>query len=147
MYCSNRLRAGRDSQRGQLYLLTTTTSDRHQVFSDVALGTLVVAEFKAAHMDGWVNSLAWVVMPDHFHWLIELGDSSLEQLMRRIKTNSARGINRRRNTSGPLWQAGYHDRALRGEDDLQAVARYVVPLRARLVKRLGDYPLLDAVWL
>ncbi|MFL9813776.1 transposase [Stutzerimonas sp. VN223-3] len=149
MYRSNRLRTGRHSQRGNLYLLTTTTSNRYPVFRDVALGRLVVAEFKAAHMDGWLNSLAWVVMPDHFHWLIELGDSSLEQLMRRVKTNSARGINRQRNSSGPLWQAGYHDRALRQEDDLRAVARYVVanPLRARLVNRLGDYPLWDAVWL
>ncbi len=88
-------------------------------------------------------------MPDHFHWLIELGDSSLDELMRRVKTNSARVINRQRSSSGPLWQAGYHDRALRQEEDVQAVARYVVanPLRAGLVARLGDYPLWDAIWL
>lgn len=149
MYQSTRLRKGRHSQRGSLYLLTTTTSDRYPVFSDFAIARLLVAELKAAHMDGWVESLAWVVMPDHFHWLIELGDSSLDELMRRVKTNSARGINRQRGTVGPLWQAGYHDRALRREDDLQNVARYVVanPLRAGLVDRLGDYPLWDAVWL
>lgn len=88
-------------------------------------------------------------MPDHFHWLIELGDSSLNELMRRVKANSSRAINRRRGTVGPLWQSGYHDRALHQEEDLQAVARYVVanPLRAELVDRLGDYPLWDAVWL
>ena len=149
MYQSNRLRKGRHSQRGNLYLLTTATSDRHTVFSDFAIGRLVVAELKSAHMEGWVHSLAWVVMPDHFHWLIELGDSSLDGLMRRVKTNSARVINRQRSSSGPLWQAGYHDRALRQEEDVQAVARYVVanPLRAGLVARLGDYPLWDAIWL
>ena len=149
MYQSNRLRKGRHSQRGNLYLLTTATSDRHTVFSDFAIGRLVVAELKSAHMEGWVHSLAWVVMPDHFHWLIELGDSSLDGLMRRVKTNSARAVNRRRSSSGPLWQAGYHDRALRQEEDVQAVARYVAanPLRAGLVARLGDYPLWDAIWL
>lgn len=149
MYQSNRLRKGRHSQRGNLYLLTTATSGRHPVFRDFALGRLVVAELKSAQMEGWVHSLAWVVMPDHFHWLIELGDSSLDELMRRVKTNSARDINRRRSSSGPLWQAGYHDRALRQEEDVQAVARYVVanPLRAGLVARLGDYPLWDAIWL
>jgi hypothetical protein len=33
--------------------------------------------------------------------------------------------------------------------DLQSVARYIVanPLRAGLVKHLGDYPLWDAIWL
>ena len=149
MYQSNRLRRGRHSQRGNLYLLTTATSDRHSVFSDFALGRLVVAELKSAQLDGWVQSLAWVLMPDHFHWLIELGDSSLDELMRRVKTNSARVINHQRSSSGPLWQAGYHDRALRQEEDVQAVARYVVanPLRAGLVARLGDYPLWDAIWL
>ena len=149
MYQSNRLRKGRHSQRGNLYLLTTATSDRHSVFSDFALGRLVVAELNSAQLDGWVQSLAWVLMPDHFHWLIELGDSSLDELMRRVKTNSARAVNRRRSSSGPLWQAGYHDRALRQEEDVQAVARYVAanPLRAGLVARLGDYPLWDAIWL
>ena len=149
MYQSNRLRKGRHSQRGNLYLLTTATSDRHSVFSDFALGRLVVAELKSAQLDGWVQSLAWVLMPDHLHWLIELGDSSLDELMRRVKTNSARVINRQRSSSGPLWQAGYHDRALRQEEDVQAVARYVAanPLRAGLVARLGDYPLWDAIWL
>ena len=149
MYQSNRLRRGRHSQRGNLYLLTTATSGRHPVLRDFALGRLVVAELKSAQMEGWVHSLAWVVMPDHFHWLIELGDSSLDELMRRVKTNSARVINRQRSSSGPLWQAGYHDRALRQEEDVQAVARYVVanPLRAGLVARLGDYPLWDAIWL
>ena len=149
MYQSNRLRRGRHSQRGNLYLLTTATSDRHPVFRDFAIGRLVVAELKSAQLDGWVQSLAWVLMPDHLHWLIELGDSSLDELMRRVKTNSARVINRQRSSSGPLWQAGYHDRALRQEEDVQAVARYVVanPLRAGLVARLGDYPLWDAIWL
>lgn len=149
MYHSNRLRKGRHSQRGSLYLLTTTTTDRHPILRDVAFGRAVVAEFKAAQLDGWADSLAWVVMPDHLHWLIALGDSSLDQLMRRVKTNSARVINRQRGITGALWQTGYHDRALRQEEDVQAVARYVVanPLRAGLVDRLGDYSLWDAIWL
>ena len=43
----------------------------------------------------------------------------------------------------------HHDRALRRDEDLLAVARYIVanPLRAGLVRRVGDYPLWDAVWL
>lgn len=48
-----------------------------------------------------------------------------------------------------LWQDGFHDHALRAEEDVVEVARYVVsnPLRAGLVRCLGDYPLWDAVWL
>ena len=88
-------------------------------------------------------------MPDHMHWLVQLQGRSLDELMRRIKCNSARRINQQLGRQGALWQEGYHDRALRREEDVLSAARYIVanPLRAGLVKRLGDYPLWDALWL
>lgn len=48
-----------------------------------------------------------------------------------------------------LWQANYYDHAVRQEEDLHKMARYMVanPLRANLVSHIGDYPLWDAVWL
>jgi hypothetical protein len=48
-----------------------------------------------------------------------------------------------------VWQTGYHDHALRREEDIVQVSRYVVanPLRAGLVELLGDYPLWDAAFL
>ena len=47
------------------------------------------------------------------------------------------------------WQKAYYDHALRGDEDIQDVARYIVgnPLRANLVTGIGDYPHWDAVWL
>lgn len=145
---ANRLRLGRHSQAGAVYLLTAVVEDRQPYFQNFSTGRLLVAELRAAHDQAKVNSLAWVVMPDHLHWLIQLEHDSLAELMRRIKSNSARTINRQLGLSGRLWQDGYYDRALRREEDLRAVARYIVanPLRAGLVRRVGDYPLWDAVW-
>jgi REP element-mobilizing transposase RayT len=34
--------------------------------------------------------LAWVVMPDHLHWLVELQHGTLAELMCRIKAGSSR---------------------------------------------------------
>ena len=146
---SHRLRMGRYTEPHRVYLLTTNTIDREPIFRDVRLGRLVVNQFRRAQNFGWANSLAWVVMPDHFHWLIELENCSLCNLMRRTKSLIAREVNLASNRIGPLWQQGYHDRALRREEDLVKMARYVVanPLRAGLVERLGDYPLWDAIWL
>lgn len=146
---SARLRVGRYSAPHQIYLLTATTHNRRPIFTDFNCGRLLLSEMRAAHEDGRVCSLAWVVMPDHLHWLIELRQGSLSELMRRVKSNSARAINRRLGISGRLWQDGYHDRAVRREEDLQDMARYIVanPLRAGLVQRVGDYPLWDVVWL
>ncbi|PTU78414.1 transposase [Pseudomonas indoloxydans] len=146
---SARLRAGRFSEPQRIYLLTATTEGRETLFTDLAIGRLVVAELKAAQQDGLAESLAWVLMPDHLHWLIALQHGSLSDLMRRIKGRSAKRINQLTKRQGKLWQDGFHDRALRREEDLLPAARYIVanPLRAGLVSRVGDYPLWDSVWL
>ncbi|MGE8182728.1 REP-associated tyrosine transposase [Pseudomonas mandelii] len=145
---SHRLRLGRFAEPNRIYLLTTNTLGRQPVFNDVALGRLVVAQFRAAQDQDCANSLAWVVMPDHFHWLIELQRGSLSGLMQRTKSLSTKSVNRCTGRKISLWQQGFHDRALRREEDLVKLARYIVanPLRAGLVERLGDYPLWDAIW-
>ncbi|ERH49794.1 hypothetical protein O203_13940 [Ectopseudomonas chengduensis] len=143
------MRAGRFSETQRIYLLTATTENREILFSDFTVGRLVVAELKTAQQDGLAESLAWVLMPDHLHWLIALQHGSLSDLMRRIKGRSAKRINELTKRQGKLWQDGFHDRALRREEDVLPAARYIVanPLRAGLVNRAGDYPLWDSVWL
>ena len=146
---SHRLRIGRYAEKNRIYFLTTNTLDREPVFEDFALGRLIVNQFRNAQYQGWANSLAWVVMPDHFHWLIELQQGSLSGLMQKTKSLSTRAVNMSNGRKGSLWQQGYHDRALRRDEDLVKLARYIVanPLRAGLVGLLGDYPLWDAVWI
>ncbi|MGF0338054.1 REP-associated tyrosine transposase [Ectopseudomonas toyotomiensis] len=146
---SARLRAGRFSEPQRIYLLTATTENRETLFSNFTVGRIVVAELKTAQQDGLAESLAWVVMPDHLHWLVALQQGSISNLMRRIKGRSAKRINALVGHQGKLWQDGFHDRALRREEDVLPAARYIVanPLRAGLVSRVGDYPLWDSVWL
>jgi len=149
MLGAQRLRRGRFSEPGRVYLLTAVTRNRQPHFLDLTTARLLVAQLRAAHDEGWVSSLAWVVMPDHLHWMVQLERHSLDRLMRRVKSCSARQANRLLGLSDSFWQDGYHDRALRRDEDLLAVARYIVanPLRAGLVRRVGDYPFWDAVWL
>jgi REP element-mobilizing transposase RayT len=41
-----------------------------------------------------------------------------------------------------LWQPGYYEHILRGDEVTEVVARYVLenPIRAQLAKDLGEYP-------
>ena len=56
--------------------------------------------------------------------LLQLGtDKSLSALIQRVKAVTAKSINEQAGRSGSVWAAGFHDRALRREDDLPAVAR------------------------
>ncbi|NUT74255.1 transposase [Pseudomonas sp. C1C7] len=146
---AHRLRHGRYSESGQIYLLTAVSLNREPLFREFRNGRLVVDAFRAAEQEGAATSLAFVVMPDHFHWLIELQNTRLSKLMARTKSRAAVMLNRSTGRQGAVWQPGFHDRAIRKEEDLPAVARYIVanPLRAGLVDKVGNYPLWDAVWL
>ena len=137
----HRLRHGRYSEHGRSYLITIVVHHRQRLFTDLYLGRLLVAEFRQVHELRWVDSLAWVIMPDHIHWLFELKQKTLPDVVRRMKSRSTLTINRRRQSKERVWQPGYHDRAGRAEDDIRKMARYIIanPLRAGLVEQVGDY--------
>lgn len=144
------LRQGRWSEAQRIYLLTTVTHRRQSLFSDWQPAWLMARNLASSEL--WLPSklLCWVLMPDHWHGLVALGDGqSLSTLMNRVKGLSARRFNIGMTRVGVVWAEGFHDRALRREDALVATARYVVanPIRAGLVKRVGDYPFWDACWI
>ncbi len=145
---SQNLRSGRISLPHQVYLLTTVTCGREPVLSDFYQARLLIDVLRRQQEEGLVDSLAFVAMPDHLHWLVELKKGALATLMQQVKGASARRINAQRGRTGALWQPGYHDRAIRRDEDLRAVARYLVgnPIRTGLVARVMDYPHWDTVW-
>ncbi|HAB04010.1 MAG TPA: transposase [Alcanivorax sp.] len=146
---SHRLRIGRVSESGRVYLITITCHQRRAHFAALQSGRCFVQALRActAH----AVTLSYVVMPDHVHWLMALREhADLSITVQKAKSlttqrwrRAGRGDNER------LWHAGFHDRALRREDDLVAMARYIVanPLRAGLVNDIGDYPHWDSAWL
>ena len=139
-----RLRRGRCSQPHQHYLITAVTRNRIPWFEDTDRARLLARNFLNLDQQGASQSLCFVVMPDHFHWLLELsGKHSLSQTVGMLKSQTARAIGQ------SVWQRGFHDHALRQEEDILQIARYIVanPLRAGLVNSVKDYPYWYAVWL
>jgi len=144
------LRLGRVSIPNHVYLVTTATVSRQAVFQDFRAGCAAARCFEDRAILGDATMLAWVLMPDHAHWLIQLGEAdALASVVTRLKSASSRLANRELARSGALWEPAYHDHCLRKEEDLREVARYVIsnPLRASLVRRVADYPFWNAVWL
>lgn len=148
------LRKGRVSAIGNVYSITWVTYQRKPWFSDFALGRMVVSALRRAHDAGTVESLAFVVMPDHVHWLMALRKGSLQAAMREVKSHSGYHAKQHifeRDSENPriIWQEGYYDHALRSKESLRDEARYIVmnPVRAGLVSSIREYPLWDAKWL
>lgn len=101
-----------------------------------------------AENEGDVRSFAWVLMPDHLHWILQLEAQPLGACMQRFKSRSARAVNQVIGNRGSLWQAGYYDHQIRGHDELIDQARYVLgnPVRKGLVARTADYPWWWCAW-
>jgi len=96
-----------------------------------------------------VETLAFVIMPDHVHWMLQLkGDVDLNSIVQMVKSVSAHALNRQLERRGSIWQKGFHDHALRREEDIRCAARYIIanPVRAGLVESVRDYSHWDAVW-
>lgn len=147
----NELLKGRFSEPGREYFITTVVRDRKKVFTRFFIARLFIQELMRNCENGTYTWLAWVVMPDHFHGLLSLGESDdLQKIMQQVKGRSARLLNNKFGVTGQsLWQKGFYDHALRREEDRKTIARYIVmnPVRAGLVASVYEYPHWDAVWM
>ena len=144
------LRRARRSTPSQIYHVTVVTAGRIPIFLDFDVARVAARGHHDRACLGDSTMLAWVLMPDHAHWLLQLGENdTLEKVVTRIKCSTARSTNKVLGRRGAVWGRAFHEHALRDERDLLATARYLVanPLRAGLVTRLGDYPFWNSVWL
>ncbi len=146
---TRQLRLGRQSISKQIYHISTATKNRIPILGDLQCGRTIVHAFAHEQCRNNICTLAYVIMPDHFHWLMQLPEhADLSQSVSKVKSLSARAINRLAKTRGSIWQRGFFDRGIRSNEDLVAVARYIIanPLRAGIVDDIGQYSLWDAVW-
>jgi putative transposase len=134
---------------GQTYVITSTTLHRVPWFTDFEVAAAAIRGFVQRDL-GSHDLLAWVLMPDHVHWLVQLADSrTLDTVVNRMKSASAREANRELMRRGPLWTPAFHDHALRSDETLRSAADYIIrnPLRAGLANTFGAYPFWDSAWL
>jgi putative transposase len=145
---SNYLRKGRTSIKNQHYLLTTTVLDRKPVFNRENAAAVVLNSLHWLENQEIIILDAAVVMPDHLHFVAGLKSSSLAQIMRSLKSHTAKKINMLLVKEGPFWQPQYHDYAVRKDEDLNEVVLYTLhnPVRAGLVNDFRDYPFWYCRW-
>lgn len=145
------LRRHRASLAGQTYHLTSATAFRRRLFTQFEAASAAAGAFASACRSGGAELVAWVLMPDHAHWLVELGEGAvLSDVANRLKSASARAVNAATGCAGrQVWAPGYHDHALRRDESVRGVAAYIVanPVRAGLVASPLEWPYWDARWI
>jgi REP element-mobilizing transposase RayT len=102
-----------------------------------------VTEDALLHGDGVrYRLLAWVIMPNHVHVLVEEREGwPLARLVQTWKGYTGRRINALTGRRGAVWQPDYYDRFIRDTDHLRNAVQYVHynPVRAGLVQEPADW--------
>ena len=134
---------------GASYFFTVVTFERRSLLTTDFARQCLRSAWQSTRQKYPFDEDAVVLMPDHLHWLLIPKAGALNIAMQRTKSRSAISVNRALGRRGQVWQKGYHDRALRREEDLLSAARYIVanPLRAGIANSLAEYPHWDATWL
>lgn len=71
--------------------------------------------------------VAFVVMPNHVHILMKLKEGfELTEIMRSLKSYTAKEINKNEKKSGPVWQSESYDRLIRDQKHFENVIRYII---------------------
>ena len=105
-------------------------------------------EHALLHFDGQrYRLLAWVIMPNHVHLLVEIIEGyPLHEVIHSWKSFTAQEINKALKRRGTFWQREYFDRFIRNEKHLRKSIRYIHnnPVKAGLVANSGDFPFSSA---
>ena len=128
---------------------------RIEEYLDRGRGSCLLREPRAAsvvegnwlHRDGQdYRLLAWVVMPNHVHLLVEIWQTPQSKLVKDWKGYTGRRVNRVLGRRGQLWQDDYWDRYVRDEAHYRKVRRYIEmnPVKAGLVKTPERWPFSSA---
>ena len=126
--------------RDAFYFVTASTRRRQPVLVDAAADAVVRA-FSRLRDEKRAGVLAYVVMPDHLHALLEpAGHAEIGAVMKYVKRIAGNRI-RRLGHAGRLWEARFYDRVMRDEVELMSAVRYIHenPVRAGLCPRPEDW--------
>lgn len=97
---------------------------------------------QARHRDG-LTVLAWCLMSNRYHLAVRIGPVPLGRTMGVLQSRFAADLNRRRRSSGPVWQSRYKAKIVSDERHLLQLIAYVLknPVRAGLVRDAAEHDL------
>ncbi|MGL4503022.1 MAG: transposase [Planktothrix sp.] len=129
---------GYDYSQPGAYFITICIDKRECLLGDIQEQTVILSRYGEVVNFNWFNLTkiypgiqldSFVIMPNHIHGIIMLNDYShnLSEIIRGLKTFSARRINQLRSLSGiAVWQRGYYEHIIRNDTILTKIQEYIL---------------------
>jgi len=94
------------------------------------------------HHAQWYDLRAWIVMPNHIHLLLHVGDAPLSKIVKELKRYTAREANKILRQEGAFWTEDYYDTYMRDAEHELKTRRYLEnnPVKALLVREPKEWP-------
>ena len=120
---------------GALQHVTIRGIERRSIFRDDEDRRRFVGRLERVVGESGTLCLAWALMTNHVHLLLQTEGVPLPEAMARLGTGYAGGFNRRHGRAGHLFQNRYHSRLVESDAHGLLVLRYIHlnPLKARIV--------------
>ena len=112
-----------------IVFITCVTKDRYPYLKSKRDVDLFFATLAVVNEINPFELLAYVVMPDHFHWLMKVDEPSgnFSRVMHSVKRNFTQNYKHLHDlqTSISIWQRGFWDHVIRDERDLELHFDYI----------------------
>jgi putative transposase len=126
-----------------VYFVTTDTWERHALFVNTVLASIVLEQIVSCRDRGYYKLHAYALMPEHLHLLITPNDeTTIEKAMQMIKGGSSHRIGQERPQAFPVWHRSFHDRWIRDAEQFWQAKSYIEqnPVKAKLAEAPDRYP-------
>lgn len=125
---------------GAIYHVITRGIERREIFKDDMDREEFLRRLGEGIKSTGSKCYGWVLIPNHFHLLIQTGKKPLSELMRKLLTGYAIYFNRRHRRRGYVYQNRYKSILCQEESYLLELVRYIHlnPLRAKIVKGVSE---------
>ncbi len=133
-----------DYAESGMYFFTVCCHDKKALLGHISEGEIELNRFGEIVHEVWLDLPKhyaqikldeFVVMPNHIHGILVInppaGESgakkhTLSEIIRALKTFSARQINALRSLAGvPVWQRNYYEHIIRDESSYTTIAEYI----------------------
>ena len=121
----------------QMYFITAVTENRVPIFKSQRNIEILLSAFNLYREKYKYKIVAFVILPDHFHWLIVTDVSAnISTIMKSVKGYTAVKLG-----AGKLWQHQFLDHCVRQREDYTKHIEYIHknPVKHGLARDVKEY--------
>jgi len=124
---------------GNICFITNVTFERMSILIDN--NDLLFKSIENVRENTPFELIAWVILDDHFHFILDPRDNDPSRLLQRLKMSFAAYYRKRMEMhSGRVWQNRFWDHIIRDQTDLSRYIDYIHfnPVKHGYVNRPGE---------